>query len=84
MNKLSRKRDAQKIVLAALEDLHLIAFKYRDKNMIELMIAISAIGGAFEDGWLGELLPSIELMVAEKNPELAEQIEAARQRRKGN
>lgn len=81
MKKSTSKRQAQAIVLAALNDLEVIRKYCRDKDIHELMLAISAIGGAFEDGWLAELIPSIEAMVSIKRPDLAELIEAKRKQR---
>lgn len=75
------KQIAEGIVLTALRELHSINHQYKDKDILELMLAIAAIGGAFEDGWLDELMPSINAMVAIKRPDIAQEIEARRKRK---
>lgn len=82
MGKTTSKNRALGILGTALLELQRISYaNNRDKDVFELMLVISAICGAFNEGWLGELIEFIEAKVAEKHPELAKQIEIARQRK---
>lgn len=82
MGKTTPKNRALEILGTALLELQRITYAHRDKDAFELMLVISAICGAFNEGWLGELIEFIEAKVAEKHPELAKQIEVARQRKR--
>lgn len=81
MKSSSPKQIAQTIVFVTLQELHSVDRQYEDKDILELVLAISAIGSVFEDGWLDELIPSIEAMVAIKRPDLAKEIERRRKRK---
>lgn len=82
MERVNAKLRAQAVITKALDALVVIGSEKEDEEVLQLVMAVSAICGAFSDGWIAELLPPIHKIVSKKYPELAQAIVEARKRRK--